>query len=44
MPKRIREAANLNAGDTLSFGVQSGHSRTLDEWSPPEDEKAWRDL
>ena len=61
MPKRVREAANLNAGDTLSFEVRSDHlvvrktasaqdtyldglSRTLDEWSSPEDGKAWRNL
>ena len=25
IPKRVREAANLNAGDLLSFEVQSDH-------------------
>ncbi len=25
IPKRVREAANLNAGDTLSFEVRSDH-------------------
>ena len=61
IPKRVREAANLNAGDLLSFEVQSDHlvirklpaaedahlhgvSRTLEEWTSPEDEEAWRDL
>ena len=61
IPKRVRTAANLNAGDTLAFEVQADHlivrkmpmaddayshglAHTLDEWSSPEDEKAWRDL
>lgn len=61
IPKQVRVAAGLGAGDTLAFEVQAAQlvvrkvpavrgavlddlALTLDEWSSPEDEAAWRDL